>query len=673
MSPLKCFLAGLLLSIALPQVQPVSIPLTLGSQQLNLVLEDWEDPGTVIKGMYEELEQRLAREIETARNKPADLEVPVVVDGETMVLKYHKNENITTTVANFVKTKGLPDEAVEALNEEVTQRALDAGVLPIFEHRFRYGEQQFMFPVYVGKNAEEEIEKFAVENLIPAEVFPRLKENLKEALTAAGLIPIASYDFQFGDQVLNFSIRSGDNVAEKIADFGEKYGLNEDQLAAVTAEIRKKLVRSGHIPMREFPISMTAGEETKEFSIPLFSGDDVGTAVARFATRYNLPEDLQKQITEQLAARAQQEGILPLVQFPLKVHGEDAVLPIFSDTNVQEAIVRFGESHQLPEGDVAALQKAVTNELQDLGIAPVAEYTIDIDGKATLLPVYRGDNIEERVVKFGEANGVPQDQLPLLFQEIQNRLETEKVRVTPVAEMQVSHGGQPRVLRIYPGDTVKEVVEAFVEQHGIPADAIPSLIGEVSNNLVTQKVIPKVQIPVNIDGDQQTLALFEGDTALDAATAFVKTHSLDEKLIPDFVEHTEARMKRLRLMPALTLEVQYDGNPVTLELFEGQLIDDAVANLMVRNSMPEDLRATLVTEVERRAIAASILPFTSIPIQIDEKDHQLPLFVGQNVTQAVYDFGSKHELADETMPQLLQAVQNQLKELLNQVDQEKEA
>jgi hypothetical protein len=325
---------------------------------------------------------------------------------------------------------------------------------------------------------------------------------------------------------------------------------------------------------------------------------------------------------------------LPFVEIPLYVGESKQTLGIYEGDNVNEAVDAFGATHDLSPDELKTLKEEVTKRFVAIadvvragaspgasfdGKEPLFQFPVGVgDGKVVPLKLYEGDNLLRAVQKFAKKNGVPEDIVPSLFQQIQLKVYGENFddpTITPLGggapgDASADPEAPPQLLyefpvdvdgsgdkdnltplKLYRGDVLGERVKAFAEEHALDDEASDKLVAAVAERIAATQQAEKAaeeirakreaealaageeggeppeplyEIPINVDDDTYPLKLYEGDILRTAVEAFVIEHGFEITSVPIIVD---AVSKQFNKDDADADAADDDGSPKPLVSF----------------------------------------------------------------------------------------------------------
>eukprot|EP00959_Pyramimonas_sp_CCMP1952_P135595 2836969-Pyramimonas_sp.AAC.1 len=336
-------------------------------------------------------------------------------------------------------------------------------------------------------------------------------------MVANRLQPLSKFTFKTSDgKDLPFNVFVGDNLTQSVEAFVTQNQLPAGAKQQITDHVVQSMKAEGLMPKAEFPIMVDGVQRL----LPLFVGETVPQAVDRFVRTHGLDASAAEKLREGVKARAEEEGVSPIAAYTVKVRDQEVTLPLFKGSKVSDAVANFGKTHGLTEQDVQALQKDVQKNLQAKGLAPLVEFKFDIGGRQAVLPLFTGQNVTDMVTRFGEAYGIGSQAREEIFAEV-NRVLKEQ-GLAPVAEFNIQWNGKLLTLTVLEGEDLRAVVHKFTQTHKIPTENAPEILRQVSAKLVHDGLLPVAQLPVTVGDQKLNLSIYKDQTPAEAAAKFVQ-------------------------------------------------------------------------------------------------------------------------------------------------------
>mmetsp|Transcript_26227 Transcript_26227/g.42479 ORF Transcript_26227/g.42479 Transcript_26227/m.42479 type:complete len:332 (-) Transcript_26227:1170-2165(-) len=201
---------------------------------------------------------------------------------------------------------------------------------------------------------------------------------------------------------------------------------------------------------------------------------------------------------------------------------------------------------------------------------PKALYTLDINVDETVLALraFDGDTVRSSVERFCLAHGIDFEQNgPTLIQALQERVEkglVDEPEKPVLFSVPFQINDKVVRLRVHQGDDINTLVTTFCDTHGIDKNTYGQQIsqaiidttkvvqGQLEDELkakqaIEEKTQPKLllDIPINVNGADVSMKLYDGDYVNEKITQFCQAHGLDEtqdgaKLLAHITERTQA-------------------------------------------------------------------------------------------------------------------------------------
>ena len=295
---------------------------------------------------------------------------------------------------------------------------------------------------------------------------------------------------------------------------------------------------------------------------------------------------------------------IPFLEIPVKIADTRVDLGLFEGDNVNEAVEKFGADNSLDADSLATLKAEVTRRLVSIAEAvtkniqqskqtkePLFEFPVALDdGEVVPLRLFEGDNLQEAVAAFAKRQSIPEDLVPVLFEQVRAKVfpgdaaqdatqdagaaptaaSSEDPAEDPVFSIPITVFGKEEQLKLFKGDVLGERVRAFTTMHGLDEETEAKVLEAVAERIrSTQESVaaaeanraakdragaptpptsepkaPLYEISFkNAEGNVYPLRLYEGDVLEKAVTDFVTEHGFDTTDIPILVEQVSARMR----------------------------------------------------------------------------------------------------------------------------------
>jgi predicted transcriptional regulator len=674
----KIFLFGIFSSMSrLGSVLAVDMPITVGSQSLTLRLPDesWS-AATVdraVSEMTERFQQVLAAELQDKgklslpqrqqQDQDENLVIQLNVDGEPHSMSIPRGADIKAGIAQFAAQKGLDPAAQQALTEQATKIATSKGFMPVLLHPFKFQADGpvHRLPVYAGQSVEVAVGSFLSSLGAPAatqqQIVPKLVADVKVELVSRGLAPLSKFTLKNPRDNHQFpvSLFVGENLTDSVLKQCAANGMAEEDALLARNQVMADMREKGLLPMGEFPVQVDGTAQV----LSVFAGETVNQAVDRFVKTHRINEDVVPELRTLVHNRLVEEGLSPMAAVAVQLaQGHKVELPLYKGVPVQESISQFIQKHRVSPEEAPRLRMSVQKSLQDKGLAPLMELAFDVSGKKAVLPLFTGQNVTEQVLKFGQAQNIGPQGLEQIFSEVNRNLRDKGL--APLAEFNIEWNGKRLSIAFHQGENLGLVVKAFVAQHGLPESSIPGLMEQLTVELVQSGHVPMAQLPVKIGQSQLMLQVFKGETSEQAVSKFIAAHKLNQSLLPNLKQGLETRMKEAGITPMSEYTIMFNNQELVLQLFVGEKVEDAVSKFVAKYGLPQTSVEGIIAELSRRAMANGEIPFVRIPMTVRGEEHELPLYLGQDIAKEVATFGRANGVSEHEMPNLQKAVQQYL-------------
>jgi predicted transcriptional regulator len=296
---------------------------------------------------------------------------------------------------------------------------------------------------------------------------------------------------------------------------------------------------------------------------------------------------------------------IPFLEIPVKIADTRVDLGLFEGDNVNEAVEKFGADNSLDADSLATLKAEVTRRLVSIAEAvtkniqqskqtkePLFEFPVALDdGEVVPLRLFEGDNLQEAVAAFAKRQSIPEDLVPVLFEQVRAKVfpgdaaqdaaqdagaaptaasSEDGSAEDPVFSIPITVFGKEEQMKLFKGDVLGERVRAFATMHGLDEETEAKVLEAVAERIrSTQESVaaaeanraakdragaptpptsepkaPLYEISFkNAEGNVYPLRLYEGDVLEKAVTDFVTEHGFDTTDIPILVEQVSARMR----------------------------------------------------------------------------------------------------------------------------------
>ncbi|KAK3269724.1 hypothetical protein CYMTET_21846 [Cymbomonas tetramitiformis] len=646
---------------AYPTCFAYTIPVKVGDKTYHVNVENGQDPSVAAASLLQDIQGSLQEEIARQSSlRKLLLELDINLDGKAERLEFRKGDNFTQIVEGFVQTKGLSQEIAAKLQDEVTKRAKEKGAIPIFEQKVKVGNDVFLFQLFKDQNVEEAAMDFCTLHGLPADDVSAFIRDLRVEMVAKRVIPLAEFNFLVNGENLTLPLLVHDNVTETIAQFGEIHELSAEDLNDVKEQIEAQLSQEGIIPLVEYPITV----DGKELPLAVYARETSKAAVSRFVRAFGLPADVAPRLEAEVQKRMIRNGHAPVAALPVTIGDTVKTLTIFNNRNLTQTIEVFGRSNGLRDDSLTKLESVVKQQLQTGGLLPLVEFNFEANGKSFSLPLFHSENVAEAVEKFAEQHALSRDLVPALQATLERELATQGV--APLAELTVQAYGRNLTLKVYEGDNIGQVVRAFVEIHSIPAEAVRPLEEAVLARLkppppqAAPGPAPLATLSVNIDGKRVPLHWFAGETEAAAVDKFLAEQKLSSELGQKLLPELHRKAVEKGAVPLTEFNITFSGSQLKLQLFAGQPTVATVEKFVHDNALPVEALEGLLAEVQRRLVGEGLAPVLQVPMAVGDKKVMLDLYKGQAVPEAVEAFRRAHAIGEDKTHLLLSIVEKWL-------------
>jgi len=345
--------------------------------------------------------------------------------------------------------------------------------------------------------------------------------------------------------------------------------------------------------------------------------------------------------------------VLLSAKVPRPAGGEALVFELREGDNVADAVSVFALEQQLTQDEEAGLLGAVNREAVRLRLVPVKSLQLTLKNGATMpLDVYQGDDIREKVFKQGRSAGVTNDEwLDEMTLHVVGALKKE--RVVPILALNVTvPSGSTEALHLFEGDTQQDVVQDFVQQHGLNEGQAQSLAAQVKSRMLMHGLVPVIELPV---GETLVFKLFHGEAIAEAAGRFCKTNSLPADQESQLVRETTRRALELGLLPYAVVDVEIpvtgdvSAHSESLSVRAGENVTEVVSGFAKQHALSKRDEASILAAVVKQGTESRVLPALEFPVyltapgnDVDAEGVTFQLFQGDDAAVVVKRFAQKH-------------------------------
>lgn len=643
-----------------------TIPVKVGDKTYHVNVANGQDPSVAAASLVQDIQGSIQEEIARQSSlRKLLLELDINLDGKAERLEFRKGDNFTQIVDGFVQAKGLSQEIAAKLQDEVTKRAKEKGAIPIFERKVTVGNDVFLFQLFKDQNVEEAAMDFCTLHGLPADNISAFIRDLRVEMVSKRIIPLAEFNFVVNGENLTLPLLVHDNVTETIAEFGEIHELSAEDLNDVKEQIEAQLSQEGIIPLVEYPITI----DGKELPLAVYARETSKAAVSRFVRTFGIPTDVAPRLEVEVQRRMIRNGHAPVAALPVTIGDTVKTLTIFNNRNLSQTIEVFGRSNGLRDDSLTKLESIVKQQLQTGGLLPLVEFNFEANGKSYSLPLFHSQSVAEAVENFAEQHELPSDMVPALKATLERELATQGV--VPIAELTVQAYGRNLTLKVYEGDNIGQVVRAFVKVHSIPAEAVGPLEEVVLARLkplpppAAPSPTPLATLSVNIDGNRVPLNWYTGETEAAAVDKFLTEQKLSPELGQKLLPELHRKAMEKGVVPLTEYSIVFGESQLKLQLFAGQSTVATVEKFVRDNALPVEALEGLLTEVQRRLVSEGLAPVLQVPMAVGEQKVMLDLYKGQAVPEAVEAFRREHAIGEDKTHILQSIVEKWLAETGN--------
>ena len=263
-------------------------------------------------------------------------------------------------------------------------------------------------------------------------------------------------------------------------------------------------------------------------------------------------------------------------------------------------------------------------DVSDLPALPILEIPLYVDRTRADFAVHEGENLNDAAEKFGVAHDLSPESLATLKDEVARRLlsitqaiNTNRAQSADAKQLLFEvpmelESGEVVNLRLYEGDVLLEAVTNFAEQQSIPKDFVPHLFEEVKKKITKQGAdgvaigddAVVFDIPVTFDGEtEHRIVLRKGDVVHEVVDKMAAELELDDTLKTNLLEGVLSRVREAAVAadeaeaesraaageaPLYEIGVKRGEDTLFLRLYEGDVLEQAVAAFVARHGFDED-------------------------------------------------------------------------------------
>ena len=167
------------------------------------------------------------------------------------------------------------------------------------------------------------------------------------------------------------------------------------------------------------------------------------------------------------------------------------------------------------------------------------------------------------------------------------------------------------------GDDVDAVVAEFAKTHGLDAEATNALRQQVTARALHARIVPVLSLPLQFDDKEADFDYYNGDNATLAVLQFAKRHRLTRANANMLhAKVTEVLMAR-RVIPAASVPIDVDGKPHELKVFQGDDIKKVVDEFLASfDSASEEQSNRLVGALRAQLVSKRLLPLSVLEVQV---------------------------------------------------------
>ena len=374
-------------------------------------------------------------------------------------------------------------------------------------------------------------------------------------------LPIIEIPLYVGTTRADFPVFEGENINTAAEKFGVAHGLTPEDLQTLKAEVTQRLVSVAdsvkqsldkNAPLFEVPVGLENGSVVP---LRLYEGDDLLSAVTKFAEVQNIPEDFVPHLFEEVKKRVVSGGA-DQNSNPENSESNQIVFdfPVTFDGETEHRVV-------LRRGDV----------VQDVVERMAVELSLDDDLKANFL-----ESVVQRVKDAAQIA----DQA-----ELASRAAAGK---SPVYTIDVKRGEDTLPLRLYEGDVLEQAVHAFVQRHGIDNNVVPMLIERAMESIKQAAQIPP-EPAVDENGKQALVTL--------AVSMDAPADVEGEERVEQGTEQEGYELTTENSTSAQTLQLP------AISLWEGETPEEAAQKYCEQNGLDPEAVGPQLAEVLRQGVA----------------------------------------------------------------------
>ena len=496
------------------------------------------------------------------------------------------------------------------------------------------GNRAFNFQIHEGEDAQTATETFV--GTIRSSLDAEIRRNLPI------IVPVILQGENDGDEAntVELIMKAQDSISQKVDAFMSEHQLADKVRHTLESKVAEQLLQMGIGPLIEVPLML----DEEEVIMPLFANDPLQFSINLFVMQKGLNQESAELLAREASSRLSQTGVLPIAELDIalrkrRVDGSydegDAPqvkkLYMYVNDTIAGAVSRFMKRERILDNDGSVTNSLIIRVNEEgirLGFIPVAEVPVFVDSQQVQLPLFSNIEVSKSVESFALKHGVSDEQKELLQQGVMSHLRQEGL--APIIEIPVSiildpshpaamSASDPRgderekevhqvQFPLYTKQDVDEQVDLFFTSNKLDSSSmdINSFRVEVKQRLIASGMLPRAVFPINVDGVNLSMDLYEGESLVNAAASFIKKHSLDESLTSSLVEQLEFKYGVVSVPIAVGNDEGSEHNKIEfITLRHGENSEDIVREFCKRHGVTDQksieelqagLRARLYTQ-----------------------------------------------------------------------------
>jgi len=605
----------------------------------------------------------------------------VQVRGEDIEIPVFKGDDTDAVARRFVEMHGLGDEETAFLRKHLGREASKHRMVPLMRIPISVpGDQGDMhFELFHGDQVRDRVEAFSRENGLGSSASASLLEHATRFAAQAGLVPFArvtpSFQDAQGKQLPELQVWAGSNISEAVRDYVDDHMLTPEQERDVAEAVTSQGKGAGVLPLLSIGLQIESSVEDGAAAVPatfqLFEGDELSRAVDVFSERLNLTAEGHEALLARVTLAAQAERLIPVLkvstEFP-RGDGEPATVAvaIFNGDDPATTAAAAASAAGVTEAEASRFASLVLKRARQERLLPAFRLRPPSERGEPVFEAYVGDNVTELAESFCDTHRLgPKERQLLLDSALLQAKEAgmEPVLTVPVRiQMPGSGALLDRELELYKDEDLRSKIREFGLAFELGDESLRKLEGHVIERALSEGLLPVMSVPFDVpaEGAGQLAGevdVFRGDSAETAARRLFSRLGWDPAggRLEAVTRVVEDAGKSRGVFPVLERNISVSGltEPVPAVLFKGTNITSLADELAQRHGLTGPARAELEDSIRSLAVRERAVPMLVIPVSLGEdRTEQLSLFLGDNLTHAVREWGQQRGLTEDELAQL---------------------